>query len=168
MVRRLSRRVISRRVIFAIACLTSGFLAPQGAMAQNPISPPPLDWKPTGDPSLRYLQRSLEIYEFKRAAASGVERGREIFYFKCWMCHNEFAKLGGPRLEGLYQRPALLTGKPVTDDTVKEQIRNGSPNMAGYRFTLEEADLDDLVKFVREKCCWNDSEPPLNPRYIAR
>ena len=36
-------------------------------------------------------QRSLRIYEFKKAADSGAERGREIFYYKCWFCHNEYA-----------------------------------------------------------------------------
>jgi hypothetical protein len=29
-----------------------------------------------------YYQRSLETYEFRKAAPSGPERGREIFYYK--------------------------------------------------------------------------------------
>jgi mono/diheme cytochrome c family protein len=114
-----------------------------------------------------YDQRALEIYEFKKAAASGPERGREIFYYKCWFCHNEFTK-DIPKLTGLYQHPALISGEPVNDDTVKNQIRNGSTNMAAYKYTLSEADLNDLVAFLREKCCWDSDAPPLNPRYRAR
>jgi len=114
-----------------------------------------------------YNQRSLEIYEFRKAAPSGADRGREIFYYKCWFCHNEFVK-DVPHIEGLYKKPTLLSGQPVNDDTVKEKIRNGGPGMAAYKYVLSEADLNDLVSFVREKCCWDSDAPPPNPRYIAR
>jgi mono/diheme cytochrome c family protein len=114
-----------------------------------------------------YYQRALETYEFRKAAPSGPERGREIFYYKCWFCHNEFTK-NAPQLTGLYQRGTLLSGLPVNDDNVKNRIRSGGAGMAAYKYTLSEADLDDLVSFVREKCCWNSDAPPLNPRYMAR
>ena len=112
-------------------------------------------------------QRSLEIFEFKRGAASGVERGKEIYYYKCWFCHNDFAE-GAPKLTGVYQRGTLITGRPATDDGIKEQIREGSPGMASYKYTLSDRDIDDLVTFIREGCCWKDDEPPLNPRYVAK
>ena len=114
-----------------------------------------------------YYQRSLEIYEFRKAANRGPERGREIFYYKCWFCHNEYTK-DIPKLTGLYQRPALLSGQPVNDGTVKDKIRNGGPAMAAYRYTLSDPDLDDLVSYLREQCCWNSDSPPSNPRYLAR
>ena len=112
-------------------------------------------------------QRSLETYEFKKAAASGPERGREIFYYKCWFCHNEYTT-HAPQLTGLFKRETLLSGLPVNDDTVKDRIRNGGAGMAAYKYTLSEADLDDLVSFVRDKCCWDSDAPPANPRYRAR
>ena len=34
-------------------------------------------------------------------------------------------------------------------------------------FGMSDSDIDDLVTFIREGCCWNDDEPPLNPRYVA-
>ena len=113
-----------------------------------------------------YYQRSLETYEFRKAAQSGAERGREIFYYKCWFCHNEYTK-NAPQLRGLYQRPTLVSGQPVSDESVKNQIRNGSAGMAAYKYTLSEADIADLVSFVREKCCWDSDAPPPNPRYQA-
>ncbi len=137
------------------------------ALAQSPVSPPPLEWRQDGDPSLRYLQRSQEIFEFRKAAQSGAERGREIFYYKCWMCHNEFAK-EAPRLDTLFQRPDMVMGKPVTEANIREQIRDGSPNMASYKTTLSDADIDDLVSFLKSDCCWNSDAPPRNPRYIAK
>jgi mono/diheme cytochrome c family protein len=118
-------------------------------------------------PPMDELQKADGIYQFKKAAVSGAERGREIFYYKCWFCHNEFTK-DVPKLEGLFTHSTLWSGQPVNDDTVKNQIRNGSADMAAYKYTLSEADLDDLVAFLREKCCWNSDAPPLNPAYRAR
>ena len=100
-------------------------------------------------PPADYDQRSLEIYEFKRVATSGAERGKEIYYYKCWFCHNDFAE-GAPKLVGVYQRGTLVTGRPATDDGIKEQIREGSAGMASYKYTLSETDIDDLVTFIRE------------------
>jgi mono/diheme cytochrome c family protein len=138
------------------AALTAASLAGPRATAQD-AAPGTKD----------YLQRSLSIYEFRKAAASGPDRGQEIFYYKCWFCHNEFTK-EIPKLTGLYQHPALLSGEPVSDETVKGKIRNGGPGMAAYKYALSEADLDDLVSYLREKCCWNSDSPPPNPRYRAR
>jgi len=118
-------------------------------------------------PAKDYYQRSLEIYEFRKAAKSGPDRGKEIYYYKCWFCHNEYTK-DIPKLDTLFKRPTLVSGQSVTEDNVKNQIRNGSANMAAYKYALTEADINDLVAFIKEKCCWNSDEPPLNPRYIAR
>jgi mono/diheme cytochrome c family protein len=141
--------------------LAAFFIAPSAIAQEAGAAAPP---KPVAKD---YYQRSLETYEFRKAAQSGPERGREIFYYKCWFCHNEFTK-DVPKLTGLYAHPALINGQPVNDDTVKNQIRNGSGNMAAYKYTLSEADLNDLVAFLRDKCCWDSDAPPLNPRYRAR
>jgi len=137
--------------------------APQPPQQKAAVAQAAADDPPPTD----LYQRSLEIFEFKRGAASGVERGKEIYYYKCWFCHNDFAE-GAPKLTGVYQRGTLITGRPATDDGIKEQIREGSPGMASYKYTLSEKDIDDLVTFIREGCCWKDDEPPLNPRYVAK
>jgi len=114
-----------------------------------------------------YNQRSLEIFEFRKAARSGVERGQEIFYYKCWFCHNEFVR-DVPHIAGLYNKATMLSGEPVNDANVKEKIRNGGPGMAAYKYVLKDDDLNDLVSYLQEKCCWDSDSPPPNPRYIAR
>jgi len=143
----------------AASLIAPAAIAQQATPAEAPPEPKPI--------AKDYYQRSLETYEFRKAAKSGAERGREIFYYKCWFCHNEFTKQA-PQLTGLYQRGTLLSGLPVNDDNVKDRIRNGGAGMAAYRYTLSDADLNDLVSFVRDKCCWDSDAPPLNPRYQAR
>ena len=143
----------------AASLIAPAAIAQQATPAEAPPEPKPI--------AKDYYQRSLETYEFRKAAKSGAERGREIFYYKCWFCHNEFTKQA-PQLTGLYQRGTLLSGLPVNDDNVKDRIRNGGAGMAAYRYTLSDADLNDLVSFVRDKCCWDSDAPPPNPRYQAR
>jgi len=129
---------------------------------------PGLDGPPMEDlPQMDDLQKADRIYTFRKAASSGPERGREIFYYKCWFCHNEFTK-DVPKLAGLFARPTMLSGAPVSEEAVKNQIRNGSADMAAYKYTLNEDDLNDLVSFLRAECCWNSDAPPLNPAYRAR
>jgi mono/diheme cytochrome c family protein len=111
-------------------------------------------------------QRSLAIYEFKKAAQSGPDRGREIFYYKCWFCHNEFAgPQSAPDLKTVFQRKQLLSGRPTTEDGVKEEIREGGAGMAAYKYTLNDADINDLVSYLKSDCCWNSESPPSNPNF---
>src|SRR5207248_5806999 len=78
------------------------------------------------------LQRSVEIYGYNAAAKSGAARGEVIYYYKCWNCHNDYTRAAGspaPTLKDIFKRTTLVTGDPVSDDTVAKQIRNGSPQM---------------------------------------
>jgi mono/diheme cytochrome c family protein len=160
------RSSTARRIaVAALATILVVHCAVRGAIAQQAATPGA--GSQSSSPARDPYQRSLETYEFKKAAASGPERGREIFYYKCWFCHNEFTT-HAPQLTGLFARGTLLSGLPVNNDTVKDRIRNGGEGMAAYKYTLSEADLDDLVSFVREQCCWNSDAPPANPRYRAR
>ncbi len=135
------------------------------ASAQQQARPQPARGQPA-EPAKDYNQRSLEIYEFRKAAQSGPARGQEIYFYKCWMCHNELAQGGAPKLVGLFKRANLVTGAPVNDENVKNQILNGSANMGAYKYVLNDADLKDLMAWLHdEKCCWNSDSPPPNPRY---
>jgi mono/diheme cytochrome c family protein len=154
-------------VLVLAAGIWIGRRAPTDVPQQTDAVPPPVAKSVdvpvlTRDPN----QRSLKIYEFKKAADSGPDRGREIFYYKCWFCHNEFAgPQSAPDLAGVFERKQLLSGRPTTNDGIKDEIRNGGAGMAAYKYSLSDADLDDLVAFIREQCCWDSKSPPPNPRY---
>jgi streptogramin lyase/mono/diheme cytochrome c family protein len=146
------------------AALMLGALA-STALAQQQVRQGPARAEPA-PPAKDYNQRALEIYEFRRNVQSGPARGEEIYFYKCWMCHNENAQGGAPKLVGLYKRANLISGAPVNDENVKAKILTGSANMPAYRHVLNEGDLADLMAWLKdEKCCWNSDAPPLNPRY---
>ena len=103
-------------------------------------------------------QRSAEIYAMRTSAARGPQRGEEIYYYKCWYCHNKYAKTGPP-LKDLFKRG-------VSDAAVMEKIRQGGPIMPAYRHVLTDADLSDLLNYFKDaRCCFEGDEPPPNPRY---
>jgi len=117
------------------------------------------------------LQRSARQFTFQLAARSGAARGEEIYYFKCWVCHNQYTvktESRAPHLKDLYQRSRLMNGRPVNDENVTAKIRDGGPLMPAYRHTLNDADIADLVSYLRDgKCCFEGEEPPPNPWYRA-
>ncbi|HVB33104.1 MAG TPA: carboxypeptidase regulatory-like domain-containing protein [Patescibacteria group bacterium] len=113
-------------------------------------------------------QKTFIIDNYDEAAKSGPERGENIYVFKCWMCHNEYAKTGPP-LKNLFQQSELFSGKPVNDATVAAQIKNGGPGMPSFGTDMTGADIADLVSYLRSgKCCYEGDNPLRNPRYAAK
>jgi mono/diheme cytochrome c family protein len=113
-------------------------------------------------------QRSAEIYSYKTTAKSGPERGEELYYYKCWICHNQFVK-AGPQLKDLFKRPTFSTSDdPITDQNVAEKIRSGGPGMPSFGATLKQADIADLISYIKQGCCFDSENPPPNPRYHAK
>ena len=104
-------------------------------------------------------QRSLDHFLFRASAASGPQRGEELYFYKCWFCHSALAERA-PVLEDLFDRPG------VTRQHVAQTIRQGGPGMPAYRHTLGDADIADLLSYLRsDTCCWEGEEPPPQPRY---
>ena len=58
------------------------------------------------------LQWSYRIDRYKLGGESGAARGEVIYYFKCWMCHNQYTK-SAPYLKDLYKHATLESGQPV-------------------------------------------------------
>jgi streptogramin lyase/mono/diheme cytochrome c family protein len=113
------------------------------------------------------LQRSLQLDTYRVVADSGAGRGENIYFFKCWMCHNQYAK-SAPLLKDLYQRKNLVSGAPVSDDSVTAKIKEGGAMMPAFKFSLSDTDIADLRAYFHSgKCCADGENPPLNPAYKA-
>src|SRR5580692_11720979 len=70
------------------------------------------------------LQRSYRTDHYLEVAESGADRGENIYWHKCWACHNKYQQ-AAPTLEGLFQQPALITGVPVNEENVAAHIKKG-------------------------------------------
>src|SRR5262249_23725166 len=116
------------------------------------------------------LQRSVGIYAYAMAGKSGSTRGEVLYYYKCWFCHNDYARAAGspaPALKDIFKRTTLVTGDPVNDETVAKQIRNGSAQMPAYGTALKDPDIADLLAYLHNGCCYEETKPPVNPWYRA-
>ena len=85
-----------------------------------------------------------------------AQRGKNIFTDRCFVCHDvdseRVPRIGPPPLEGLYKKRTLANGKPVNDANVTEMIKLGpTPNMPAFRYTLTDAEISDVVEFLKTK-----------------
>src|SRR5258708_21750243 len=109
------------------------------------------------------MQRSDRLDHYKLLADSGASRGENIYFFKCWMCHNKYAKTG-PYLKNLYQHESMMSGDPVTDQNVIAKIKEGGPGMPAFQTTLSESDIADLPTYIHEGTFSVEGEnTPANP-----
>jgi hypothetical protein len=115
--------------------------------------------------------RMAALYARQRSGAkSGWQRGQEIYYMRCWICHSELVTVGDD-----FPAPSLRNLFDNRDEVfVRAWIRAGSQGMPSYLpQTLSDKDLDDLITYLREKCdtfetgsgCFDEHNPPPNPLY---
>ena len=154
------------------ALLWVGTAADKAAFAQNPNAQATAPGPASKDVVIDEHQRSAQVFYMQRFAKSGWQRGEEIYYMKCWICHNDYTikaeKGAAPTLRGLYKKEALWNGDPVTGETVMKQIKDGSTRMPAFRYTLNDKDMADLLAYLRDKCCWDETKPEPNPQYKYR
>jgi streptogramin lyase/mono/diheme cytochrome c family protein len=113
------------------------------------------------------LQRSYRTDHYLEVAESGADRGENIYWHKCWACHNKYQQ-AAPTLEGLFNQPALITGVPVTEANVAAHIKKGGPGMPSFGTTLSDSDVADVVAYLHsDKCCVEGEHLPANPWYRA-
>jgi virginiamycin B lyase len=147
-----------------MAFLVAGATARLG-MAKTAPKPPKAAAAP--DISTDDLQRSLRLDTYTEVADSGAARGETIYFYKCWMCHNQYTK-SAPLLKDLFQHESLSSGDPVNDDNVTAKIKEGGPGMPAFRTSLSDTDVADLRAYFHSgKCCVEGENPPPNPWYRA-
>jgi streptogramin lyase/mono/diheme cytochrome c family protein len=134
--------------------------APATAAAPDPTADDTIPATPGDD-----LQRSYRTDHYLEVAESGEGRGENIYWHKCWVCHNKYQQ-SAPQLEGLFKLPLLITGAAVNDETVTTQIKKGGPGMPSFRTTLSDSDVADMVSYLHsDKCCVEGETLPANPWY---
>jgi len=121
------------------------------------------------------LQRSYQIDSYHLVSNNGAARGETLYFYKCWMCHNQYtiqAEYGNKapflHLKDLYKQTKLVTGQSVNDATITDQIKNGSAGMPSFTTDMSDADVADLVSYLKSgRCCVEGENPPANPWYRA-
>jgi mono/diheme cytochrome c family protein len=83
---------------------------------------------------------------------AAVKRGQEVFQQKCSTCHYDTsdAKKIGPGLKGISKRGTFtVNNNKVTDETLKTWIENGDSLMPPFKDVLEDAQIKDVIAYVK-------------------
>jgi streptogramin lyase/mono/diheme cytochrome c family protein len=158
---------ISMRIAILAVLMVAIALLVAGGMSRTQASPKQPD---SASPNVTHtddLQRSARLDTYKVIADGGAGRGENIYFYKCWMCHNQYAKTG-PYLKELFKHEQLMSGDPVTAENVAAKIREGGPGMPAFGTSLKDSDIADLITYIKEgKCCVEGENPGPNPWYRA-
>src|SRR5579872_2482629 len=153
-------------LFFAISLLVAGFTV-RLASSANAATPPAKAAAAKDVSTNDDFQRSARADSYTLMANTGDLRGENVYFYKCWMCHNKYAK-GGPYLKDLFQQENLVNGEPVSEDSVTQFIKEGAAGMPSFKTTLSDAQVADVVSYIKQgKCCAEGEELPKNPWYRA-
>ena len=84
--------------------------------------------------------------------SAAVARGKSLFQQKCSICHYDTSdqKKIGPGLKGISKRGTFtVNGNKITDDSLKNWIENGDQLMPPFKDVLEEAQVKDVIAYVK-------------------
>ena len=84
------------------------------------------------------------------AAAGGGANVRTTYERSCAVCHGVQGE--GKQL-GTLNVPSLRQGAPLTrtDEQLSTQISEGGKGMPPFKYTLDDRQIQDLVRFIREE-----------------
>ncbi len=74
-----------------------------------------------------------------------------LYKVRCALCHyidRPEAKFA-PSLKDLFKKEKLMNGKPVNDQNVADWIAEGSQNMPGFRYTLDQKEIQTIVSYIK-------------------
>jgi len=80
--------------------------------------------------------------------------GSAVYQQNCAACHDddklELIKKP-PKLGALFRQPTLPSGAPATDEQVRKTIQDGRGIMPPFRQTLDDEQLDSLLKYLHTR-----------------
>ncbi len=77
--------------------------------------------------------------------------GQDLFMANCSVCHFHESKdtKVGPGLKGVFKNPQLPgTGRPTSEETVRNQIQNGGIKMPPFK-SLKEEEISFIIEFLK-------------------
>jgi mono/diheme cytochrome c family protein len=79
-------------------------------------------------------------------------KGRKLFAQRCANCHGGTTRNPGPLL-------GQQTVERLGDSFIHEKVRKGSPIMPGFEYSLEPAQIDQIIAFLKTVAPPRDQTP---------
>lgn len=86
-----------------------------------------------------------------KSASDELSSGKAIYDQSCEPCHFSASseKKIGPGLGGLMKRAKFKDGLPANDENLRRVIARGGKDMPGFRDSLKEKQVRDLIAYVK-------------------
>ena len=95
---------------------------------------------------------SRDNMDYGPMLASAETRGSVVYERNCAACHeaeNLPLLKQPPKLKGLFKNKTLPSGSAVTDEQVRKTILAGRATMPPFERTLNENQMNDLLRYLR-------------------
>lgn len=98
------------------------------------------------------VQRSAAVRaQVSKPVSANLSSGKLIYDKKCEPCHFSTSsdKKIGPGLAGLMRRVKFNDGLPANDASLRRVIERGGKDMPGFRDSLKDRQVRDLIAYVK-------------------
>ncbi len=87
----------------------------------------------------------------RMSASNDIAKGKAIYSKHCQICHYAEAEAlkMAPGLKGIYKKGKYADGKKVDDASMRVWIEKGGPKMPPFREDLNDAQIADLIAYIR-------------------
>jgi mono/diheme cytochrome c family protein len=103
--------------------------------------------------AIAVLMAVFRAFTSGAGASTEVEQGAVLFAENgCGQCHytDRTETKVGPGLKGLFNREELpASGRPVSEETVRRQLKTPFKNMPSFEDRLTEAQSGDLIAYLK-------------------
>ena len=100
--------------------------------------------------------------------ASFGRSDKTVFGSYCAVCHTisgKWDRIVRAPLAGLFERKQLVTGQPVSEESVRALIEKGGPSlMPGFQYTLTSQQITEVIQFLKAARCPGESSGSPQPR----
>lgn len=96
-------------------------------------------------------ENAARTTQISKTSGADVADGKLVYGQKCEACHFSASseKKIGPGLAGLMRRPKFKNGMTTDDDHLRRVIERGGKDMPGFRDSLKEKQIRDLIAYVK-------------------
>ena len=134
--------MLSRRVRPACFLLMSLAVVGTTVAAQNILKETDVS-----SPTIVRTEYDMDKVASPPSLSADEVRGRQLFVQRCAICHDPLGQPSYPNTPGPWVDAATV--RSLGDDTVRSQIMMGSARMPGWQYTLEPAEVGQVIAFLK-------------------
>ena len=133
---------IQRRVFTASVLLVSLVILGTAPTAQNLLRETLVS-----TPTVVRTEYDMRAVAMPSSLSADEVRGRQLFVQRCALCHDPLGQPSYPNTPGPWTDAETV--RSLGEESVRDQIALGSARMPGWQYTLEPAQVDQIIAYLK-------------------